>query len=590
MRSRGKRSGFTTAGGGGGGAAWRTSDLVANPYTSPTGIDAYGVGTVFDTTWNLAGQTGTTHTCTTQAHVTTALGAANPGDKIVINADITAPNGGWVLGNRGAGDIYIVSSYVNAGTFERRASVSDWGTLARADIATEISATRARTSDTYRTVQSDSGVYSGVSGDGPVFRMTAQRSTKWWVSGLKIQPNSGSALNTNGFPCYNLVYIENSSASVMADCSGNVVFDRCYFTALASQSCRNAILNRGVNVAVQNCCITDMHEISNGDSHAVAQDNSGQFFKLVNNTLAASSPALFGGGPTTVALHPCDAEVRFNHCITPAGLLTTDSDHASSPYAGMSGWRSKCGGLEGKLIKRLYCEGNLIQNCRGDGGHDYALEFFSAGQGTGQNFVEVKDTAFVYNRAQKTRGGLSLMQVGVDYTTDTPGNRCFVNGFLATGAGDDQGLAGNKFGMLLGTGTDLTMRAVTMDDSDGATAFSSALVWVGTSAGPQSLSGVVLGFGSYGVTIAGNTGDAATDVHLSSIGWSNIVLYGTNASGSSSAYNTTHTTALLANRAAVGFGNPASNDWQISGTYSANTLNDSLMDDLTNGVNVEGYT
>lgn len=577
-RGRGIPSGG--GGGGGGGASWRSA-LRAFPYTPPTGIDAYGVGTVLDTTWNLAGQTGTTHTCTTQAHVTTALGAANPGDKIVISANIAAPAGGWTLGNRGTGTIYIVSDYINAGTFERRASVSDWGTLSTADWATEIAACRARKADTYRVLEND----TGNNGIDPIFKATAARSTYWVIAGFEMRANTTSPLTSfsldNG-----LVTIQNTSATIVSECAGRVWIDRCYLHVSPTQNTRRLLNANGTGIAVTNSTFAEVHERTYGDCQAIARWEGGPGFKCVNNTIEGTGVnVIFGGSTILAALHPTDVEFRANHVVSPKGVTDQDSEHATSAWSSVSDYRQKCL-FECKFVKRLWVEGNVFQHTvikSGVWGFEYALQIQSLAQGVSNEFVITENAAFRQNRVIGACGGMNITARGVDFTTTGPTQNIGVLDLLMTDIGSN---GDDRRGVFFNAPGALEMYGVTIDE--GGSGVKIPFMPYGLAEGNITVNGLVAPYGTYGILNVVE-GDAAVDAFANgkTITWSNNVLWG--GSPSASDYNGSCATTLLANRSAVGFDNPAADDYDVTGTYATNKCNASLVRSLTDAVNVEGY-
>lgn len=564
---------YTASGGGGGGGmpAWRAA-LRQFQYTPPTGIDTYGFGTVLDTTWNLAGQTGTTHTCTTQAHVTTALGAANPGDKIVINANLVAPSGGWVLGNRGTGTIYIVSSYINAGTFERSASVSDWSALTESEWATAVSASRARKADTYRTLEND----TGNSGQDAVFMATAAKSTRWVIAGLEMKPNASNALTA--FTNFGLVRIEKDDATNDATTAGRVWVDRCYLHASATQNMRRAVSANGSEIAVTNSCIAEVHERGIADVQCIAKWNGGGPLKIINNTLECAGQAILTGGSAVLeAVHPCDVEIRANQLVTPLKMLTYDSDQATGPWAGID-YRGKCL-YESKFCKRLWFEGNELKNARGVFG--WALVLQSLSQSTPNTYVVTENVAMRQTRVRSMTGGLNFTGRGADEPTDTALHRLGLLDVIVTGI-----IATDGWGMITNSLGTAEMYGVTLDGDSVRGAWEPE----GTSEGDLTVNGLIAPYGTYSVFRTGAAvGDDALDAMKGSfaISMSNSVMWGDTSAPTF--FNGTCNMTLLAGRANVGFtGGTAEGD--VTGTYATNKANATLIAALTDPLNVEAYS
>jgi len=563
--------GASGGGGGGGGASWRSA-LRAFPYTPPTGIDAYGVGTVLDTTWNLAGQTGTTHTCTTDAHVTTALAAANPGDRIVISANITAPSGGWTLGNRGTGTIYIVSDYINAGTFERRASVSDWSTLSLAEWAAEVVACRARKSDSYRILDNP----TSSSGQDPVFQAIASKSTYWVIAGLELRVNAANALTSN--INYGLVRIEYASATGASDAAGRVWLDRCYLHAGPTQNMRRAVGAQGSEIAVTNCVISEVHERGNADVQCIAKWTGAGPLKIINNTLeGASQNLLTGGDYTTLACHPADVEMRANCCVQPTGMLLADAANGSTAWSGID-YRGKTA-FESKFCKRMWVEGNVFLHARGV--FSYAWVMQTLPQYVGMEYVVTQDAAFRQNRIYSETGGINFTGKGADVVPDNPASRIQVLDLVCTGIA-----SGEVSSIIQGMG-EFEWYGVTLDGSG-----NKAMDIEFAALGNMTIRGFIGPYATYGIFRGGGTeGDVAFDAYASGSGFTasmdNSVLWGT-TSGQTS-YDGSCKATLVANRAAVGFDNSAGDDWDVTGTYATDKANDTLIRALTSALNIEGY-
>ena len=568
-----------------GNSSWRLANF-PTPYTPPVGIDAYGRGTVLDTTWDLAGQTGTVHACTTEAHVTTALTAANPGDVIRIDGNIVAPAGGWYLGNRGAGTIYIVSDYVAAGTFERRASVSDWSTLSLAQIPTEITACRARKSDTYRILDVNNG-----SPTDPVFFVTAAASTRWVLAGLELRTNPSSGLT--GTPNYGLLRLQRDTATgyeatSLDDICGNIWVDRCYIHAGPTQNIRRGIFANGKNFALTNSCIAEIHERGNADTQCVSKTTGGGPFKYVNNTLeGAGQTVMTGAGPSVEALQLTDGELRFNHHITPLGMLLADAENAASAWSGLNYTQKTI--FESKFARRVWMEGCLLSRNRGSFG--FAIQLQSLPDDGTNSYLGTEDWSIRQCRIDKSYAGINFSGNPYAYAAD-PSTRMHALDLLMTD---------------LGSAADVTRRVIQFSgvgdvDVRGVTAIASAYVvtavlLIGDAAGDLTLKGLATSFQGNGVNKdgGGGNGDTGLTAYMAAHGtpatWENNVLYdfpgepyyATNYDGSAN-------TTLLNAIGDVGFENVGAGLYDISGTYATDKCNATLVRTLTDSLNVEGYT
>jgi hypothetical protein len=161
---------------------------------------------------------------------------------------------------------------------------------------------------------------------------------------------TGAALTTNFDSA--LISLGNNEASVSL-MPHDIIIDRCYVHGTITSGLRRAVLMNGVNLAVIDSNISEIHQVG-FDTQAIAGWNGPGPLKIQNNRLeAAGENILFGGavgannnGDTV----PSDIEIRNNYLFKPLAWQVV------SPL-----WSVK-NILELKNAQRVLIEGNVLEN------------------------------------------------------------------------------------------------------------------------------------------------------------------------------------------------------------------------------------
>jgi hypothetical protein len=159
---------------------------------------------------------------------------------------------------------------------------------------------------------------------------------------------TGAALTTNFDSA--LISLGNNEASV-AVMPHDIIIDRCYVHGTAASGLRRGVLMNGVNLAVIDSNISEIHQVG-FDTQAIAGWNGPGPLKIQNNRLeAAGENILFGGavgannnGDTV----PSDIEIRNNYLFKPLAWQVAP-------------WSVK-NILELKNGQRVLIEGNVLEN------------------------------------------------------------------------------------------------------------------------------------------------------------------------------------------------------------------------------------
>jgi Carbohydrate binding module (family 6) len=202
---------------------------------------------------------------------------------------------------------------------------------------------------------------------------------------------------------YNVISLEGSPQTTLAQVPTDIVFDRCWIHGNATGDIRRGIGMNSARTAVIDSYLSDFHEVG-ADSQAIAGWNGPGPYKIVNNYLeGAGENVMFGGSdPAIPGLVPEDIEVRRNHFFKP---LSWNASHPS--YGGIH-WSVK-NIFELKNSRRVLVEGNILENNWVDAQAGMAVLFTVRNQDGNCSWCAVEDVTFQKNILRNTVGGISIM-------------------------------------------------------------------------------------------------------------------------------------------------------------------------------------
>ena len=135
----------------------------------------------------------------------------------------------------------------------------------------------------------------------------------------------------------------------------NITVDRCFIHGSDTQDVRQAVVANGVNVAVIDSYISDIHDATLDSQGVLAYRTTGPI-KIVNNFISATTEnILFGGagGPVNPYV-PADIEIRGNWLYKPLSWIPLTT-------GGRGRWTVK-NELEFKSAQRAVVTGNIMEN------------------------------------------------------------------------------------------------------------------------------------------------------------------------------------------------------------------------------------
>lgn len=217
----------------------------------------------------------------------------------------------------------------------------------------------------------------------------------------------GIEITTESQINYNLVLLGNGEKT-LDQIPHHFVIDRCYIHGDPTRTVRRAIALNSAETAVINSYISDCHEVG-ADSQAVCGWNGPGPFKIVNNYLeGAGENIIFGGSdPSVPNLVPSDIEIRRNHIYKPLTWYTKDASYAGTH------WTVK-NLFELKNARRIWVEGNVMENCWGDGQSGFAIVLTPRNQSGTAPWSSLEDLIFEKNIIRHTGSGVNLL--GTDNT------------------------------------------------------------------------------------------------------------------------------------------------------------------------------
>ncbi len=302
----------------------------------PAGITLSGTtysGTVFDTTYNLptGGKTWAAHTA---AQLKTDLDGAQPGDVIVLDADVTYSGNFRVSAKSNPSNkwIYIVGSAQD--------SLPAPGT--RVNPATDAAKMP-------KIVTPNSTAALTLSPGANHYRLVGLEV--YSVSTQLCYPKNSPPANCGSYQLLNAAW---STGQTLAD---SITVDRCYLHGSPTQDITRAIAGNISNLGVVDSYISDIHAYQ-ADSQAIGGWYTPGPIKIVNNYLeAAGENVMFGGaGGLNNPYVPSDIEIRNNYFYKD---LAWEAVGVTIPPK--NPWVVK-NHLEFKSGRRVLVDGNVMEN------------------------------------------------------------------------------------------------------------------------------------------------------------------------------------------------------------------------------------
>ena len=296
-----------------------------------------------------------------------ALGAADPGDQIVIEAGADFEGPFTLPEKNGSGWITIRTSAPDG-------ALPPPGT---------------------RVDPSDASLMPKIVSASDAVIVAAPRAHSYHFIGVEIAPIAGVFLD-------NLVLLGSLERS-SEDLPHHIVFSRCWIHGDPLMGSRRGIAMNGRHLAVVDSHLSDFKEVG-GDSQAVAGWNGPGPFRIVNDFLeAAGENVLFGGAdPVIPGLVPSDIEIRRNQLSKP---LTWKADDPS--FAGTA-WTVK-NLFELKNARRVVIEGNLFEYNWADAQNGFAILFTVRNENGTAPWSVVKDVTFTNNVVRHAGGGVNIL-------------------------------------------------------------------------------------------------------------------------------------------------------------------------------------
>src|SRR5712671_3572162 len=224
-----------------------------------------------------------------------------------------------------------------------------------------------------------------VAASGPI--LSAPHAGRYRFIGIEITPEAGRFLT--------------SLVSVTAP--ERLVFDRCYIHGDAMLGARRGVALNGGAAAVINSYISDIKMVGE-DSQAIAGWNGTGPYAILNNHLEASGEnVMFGGAdPSVRDLVPADIEVRRNHFTKPLSWRIGDRSYAGTP------WTVK-NLLELKNARRVLIDGNIFEYNWPQAQNGFAVLFTVRNQDGRAPWSAVEDVTFSNNIIRHVAEAVNLL-------------------------------------------------------------------------------------------------------------------------------------------------------------------------------------
>ena len=283
-----------------------------------------------------------------------ALGVAQPGDQVILDAGATF-TGNFVLPAK-PGDATIVVRTSKLGDLPpegQRVGPADAAAMARIETPNTGGAIR-----------------------------TARGAHDWRFVGIEFGVAPGTPANTG------VVRLGTGDERRLSSLPADIVIDRSWVHGNATGNARRGVSLNGIREAVVDSYVSDFHEVG-ADAQAIAGWNGPGPFKIVDDFLEGSGEnVMFGGAdPAIRGLVPSDIEIRRNHFFKPLSWRVGDPSYAGTH------WTVK-NIFELKNARRVLVQGNLLENCWGDAQTGFAVNLKSADQDGTAPWSQTSDVTF----------------------------------------------------------------------------------------------------------------------------------------------------------------------------------------------------
>lgn len=189
-----------------------------------------------------------------------------------------------------------------------------------------------------------------------------------------------------------------------SDAPTDIVVDRCYVHGNDTNTSRRGIVLNGIRMAVIDSYVSNFHNAPNveaGDTQAVMGWNGAGPFKIVNNYLeGADENIVFGGaGPKNIGVVPSDIEIQRNHLFKPVS------------------WRGRFRAknhFELKTGRRVFFNGNILENCWNGGGQGNSIVFKPSNQDGECPWCVVEHITVTNNIIRHSADGVTILASGTD--------------------------------------------------------------------------------------------------------------------------------------------------------------------------------
>ena len=219
-------------------------------------------------------------------------------------------------------------------------------------------------------------------------------------------------------------------ATSLSQLPHHIIFDRVWIHGTPTDATLEGVRLDGMDLAVIDSHISDIHKVGNGDTQAILALNSAGPLKIVNNYLSsAGENVMFGGGDPTISVANggISASHRAAGCYTgpalstsPCGMLPSDieirGNYFHKPltwnrfdpsYAGIR-WGVK-NLFEIKNAQRIIVQGNIFENSWVDAQVGFGLVFTPRNQQGTAPWTTIRDLKVENNLITNTNNGFGLL-------------------------------------------------------------------------------------------------------------------------------------------------------------------------------------
>lgn len=373
--------------------------------------------------------------------------------------------------------------------------------------------------------------------NAPVFRVE-KGAGYYRLSGLEVTaPSSVSGINA-------LIYLHVNSPASVADLAHNIVIDRSYVHGHRTMQLTRCVLMNAASSAVIDSYLSDCHA-EGFDSQAIVAWQTPGPLKIVNNYLeAAGENIMFGGAAAGLqGVTPSDIEIRRNHFHKPLVWHTGAKWSVKNLF-------------EIKFAQRVLLEGNVFEN-NWHGSQTGSAILIKADNQRSSPWVRTQDITIRYNIVKNAPGGFNIAALN-----DVPTARVRVEHNIIVNMGVKQLGTLGRIAQLLGSLKDVAFENNTMLFTTGERAANSVFTMDGSGAERISIVNNVMELGPYGVKASGGaSGTHSMDHYATSWALTGNVMIGNVRAGTYPTGN-----AVVSSLAALGFINPAADDYRVSST------------------------